>query len=316
MSNKQPNKRPALGRGLSALLSDSATDITTRYSKDTESTTVGSSATIKISQIEANPFQPRNTFEAEALQELADSIKQLGIIQPVTVRKVAVDKYQLISGERRFRASQLAGLTEIPAYIRIANDQSMLEMAIVENIQRRDLDAIEVALSFQRLLDECKLTQEQLAEKMGKSRSNVANFLRLLKLPEAVQAAIIARKISMGHARALLSLSDPEKQHILLELILRDELSVRAVEEWVKDPESITLDSHASVEDLGTEKVVIPRIKAAAGLSPELTELQNHLRTKFGKRAAIKYSEKGSGKIVLTFKDESELNRLLELMNG
>ncbi len=314
MSNKQQNKRPALGRGLSALLSDSATDITSRYTKDTEETTVGSVATIAISQIETNPFQPRTSFEQEALNELAESIKQLGIIQPVTVRKVAVNKYQLISGERRYRASQLAGLTEIPAYIRIANDQSMLEMAIVENVQRQDLDAIEVALSYQRLLDECKLTQEQLAEKMGKSRSNVANFLRLLRLPDAVQAAIIARKISMGHARALLSLSDPEKQHILLELILRDELSVRAVEEWVKDPESITLDQH-NASDLGVEKVIIPRIKATV-LAPEKAEIQTNLKERFGKKVSLKCSDKGSGKIVLSFKNDDELNNLLALLNA
>ncbi|MES2628204.1 MAG: ParB/RepB/Spo0J family partition protein [Bacteroidota bacterium] len=313
--NKNQQKRPALGRGLSALLSDSATDITTRYSQDTENTTVGSVATIKLSQIETNPFQPRTTFEEEALKELSESIKQLGIIQPVTVRKVSVDKYQLISGERRFRASQLAGLTEIPAYIRIANDQSMLEMAIVENVQRQDLDAIEVALSYQRLLDECKLTQEQLAEKMGKSRSNVANFLRLLRLPDAVQAALIARKISMGHARALLSLTDPDKQHMLLELILRDDLSVRAVEEWVKDPESITLDN-AGNADLGVEKVLIPRIKAASELSTDHVKIQDGLKERFGKKAALKCSDKGNGKIILSFKNDQELQKLVDLLNG
>ena len=315
MSSKQQNKRPALGRGLSALLSDTATDITTRYNRDTENTTVGSVATIKLSQIETNPFQPRTTFEQEALNELAESIKQLGIIQPVTVRKVATDKYQLISGERRFRASQLIGLVEIPAYIRIANDQSMLEMAIVENVQRQDLDAIEVALSYQRLIDECKLTQEQLAEKMGKSRSNVANFLRLLRLPDAVQAAIIARKITMGHARALLSLTDPEKQHLLLELILRDDLSVRAVEEWVKDPESITLATGESQDDLGVEKVVIPRIKPSE-LSTDHQKIHEELRSRYGKKVAIKCSEKGNGKIILSFKDDEDLQRLVALLHG
>lgn len=312
--NNKANKRPALGRGLSALLSDSATDITTRYSADTENTTVGSVATIKLSQIETNPFQPRTTFETEALNELCESIKQLGIIQPVTVRKVSTDKYQLISGERRFRASQLAGLTEIPAYIRIANDQSMLEMAIVENVQRQDLDAIEVALSYQRLLDECKLTQEQLAEKMGKSRSNVANFLRLLRLPDAVQAAIIARKITMGHARALLSLTDGEKQHMLLELILRDDLSVRAVEEWVKDPESISLDKHET-GDLGVEKVVIPRIKASE-LSSGHSQIQAGLKERFGRKVALKCTDKGNGKIILSFKNDEELQKLVDLLNG
>jgi len=315
MSSKQQNKRPALGRGLSALLSDTATDITTRYNRDTENTTVGSVATIKLNQIETNPFQPRTTFEQEALSELCESIKQLGIIQPVTVRKVAQDKYQLISGERRFRASQMAGLVEIPAYIRIANDQSMLEMAIVENVQRQDLDAIEVALSYQRLIDECKLTQEQLAEKMGKSRSSVANFLRLLRLPDAVQAAIIARKITMGHARALLSLTDPEKQHMLLELILRDDLSVRAVEEWVKDPESITLAAGESEEDLGVEKVIIPRIKPTE-LSADHQKIHEELKNRYGKKVAIKCSDKGNGKIILSFKDEEDLQRLVALLHG
>lgn len=313
MTSKQ-TKRPALGRGLSALLSDSATDITSRYGHDTENTTVGSVATIRLTQIETNPFQPRNTFEQEALNELAESIKQLGIIQPVTVRKISTDKYQLIAGERRFRASQLAGLTEIPAYIRIANDQSMLEMAIVENVQRQDLDAIEVALSYQRLLDECKLTQEQLAEKMGKSRSNVANFLRLLRLPDAVQAALIARKITMGHARALLSLSDADKQHMLLELILRDDLSVRSVEEWVKDPESITLDN-AENRELGVEKVLIPRIKAAE-LSSEHNKIHQGLTERFGKKVALKCSDKGPGKIILSFKNDQELQKLVDLLNG
>ncbi len=315
-TNNKQQKRPALGRGLSALLSDTATDITTRYGRDTENTTVGSVATIKLSQIETNPFQPRTTFEQEALNELCESIKQLGIIQPVTVRKIAPDKYQLISGERRYRASQLAGLVEIPAYIRIANDQSMLEMAIVENVQRQDLDAIEVALSYQRLIDECKLTQEQLAEKMGKSRSNVANFLRLLRLPEAVQAAIIARKISMGHARALLSLTDPEKQHLLLELILRDDLSVRAVEEWVKDPESITLETEGGENgELGVEKVIIPRIKPTE-LTPFHQKVHEDLRTRYGKKVAIKCSDKGTGKIILSFKDEDDLQRLVALLHG
>jgi ParB family chromosome partitioning protein len=309
MSNIKNNKRPALGRGLSALLSDSATDITTRYGRDTENTTVGSVAMIRIEQIQTNPFQPRNTFEEEALKELSDSIRQLGIIQPVTVRKVSVDKYQLISGERRFRASQLIGLTEIPAYIRIANDQAMLEMAIVENIQRQDLDAIEVALSYQRLQEECKLTQEQLAEKMGKSRSNVTNFLRLLKLPEAVQAALIARKVTVGHARALLSLEDESLQLELLEKILREDLSVRAVEEAVKNPESISAPGNT-----GKAKLVIPK-GTPAELSNEHSRICEDLKSKFGKKVALKRTEKGSGRIVIPFRNDKDLLRLIEMLN-
>lgn len=305
MSNIKNNKRPALGRGLSALLSDSATDITTRYSKDTENTSVGSVAMIRISQIETNPFQPRNTFEEEALRELSESIRQLGIIQPVTVRKVSVDKYQLISGERRFRASQLAGLTEIPAYIRIANDQAMLEMAIVENIQRQDLDPVEVALSYQRLLEECKLTQEQLAEKMGKSRSSVTNFLRLLRLPEAVQAALISRKVSMGHARALLSVEDTGLQLALLEKILTEDLSVRAVEEAVKNPELLN--------KAGSAPLQIPKGKQI--LSEQQSKIFEELRARYGKRIALKTTEKGNGRIVIPFKNEKDLQRLVELLN-
>ncbi|MBA3901589.1 MAG: ParB/RepB/Spo0J family partition protein, partial [Bacteroidetes bacterium] len=192
------NKRTALGRGLSALLEDSKTDIT--VSSDTGSAVAGSISSISVEQIEANPFQPRTEFEEQALIDLSESIKEHGIIQPVTVRKLGYDKYQLISGERRFRASKIAGLTHIPAYVRIANDQAMLEMAIVENIQRENLDPIEVALSYKRLLDECNLTQEALSKKVSKNRTTVTNFLRLLKLPADIQAGLRDRKITMGHA--------------------------------------------------------------------------------------------------------------------
>ncbi|MEY4659794.1 MAG: hypothetical protein RJB36_1560, partial [Bacteroidota bacterium] len=199
--SSNPKKQPALGRGLSALLQNSETDITSM-----NGATVGSVSMIDIQYIEANPFNPRTHFEKEALEELRMSILSHGIIQPLTVRKLGRDRYQLISGERRFRASQLAGLKEVPAYIRIANDQTMLEMALVENIQREDLNAIEVAISYERLIDECKLTQEQLSEKVAKSRSHIANHIRLLKLPASIQAGVRDQKISMGHARALLSI--------------------------------------------------------------------------------------------------------------
>jgi ParB family chromosome partitioning protein len=200
-------KQPALGRGLGALLQNSETDITSA-----NGATVGSISMLPISSIEANPFNPRVNFEKEALDELSKSIQIHGIVQPLTVRKLGRDKYQLISGERRFRAAQLVGLTEVPAYIRIANDQTMLEMALVENIQRENLNAIEVALSYQRLLDECDLTQEQLSEKVAKSRSNIANHIRLLKLPAEIQVGVRDNLISMGHARALLAISSTEEQ--------------------------------------------------------------------------------------------------------
>lgn len=191
------SKKSGLGRGLSALLENAKTDITTRNLGDNPPV-VNSVSVISISQVQTNPFQPRTNFEENALQELSDSIKQHGIIQPITVRKLGYDTYQLISGERRFRASQMAGLVEIPAYIRVADDQAMLEMALVENIQREDLDPIEVSLSYKRLIDECNLTQEQLSEKVGKQRSTVTNFLRLLKLPAAIQKSLRDREITMG----------------------------------------------------------------------------------------------------------------------
>ena len=221
-------KQPALGRGLSALLQNSETDITSM-----NGATVGSVSMIDIHLIEANPFNPRTHFEKEALEELRQSILTHGIIQPLTVRKLGRDRYQLISGERRFRASQLAGLTEVPAYIRIANDQTMLEMALVENIQREDLNAIEVAFSYERLIDECKLTQEQLSEKVAKSRSHIANHIRLLKLPASIQAGVRDQVITMGHARALLSITDEKEQLIAFQQIIDESLSVRAVEQLV-----------------------------------------------------------------------------------
>ena len=213
-------KQPALGRGLSALLQNSETDIT-----GASAVPAGAVALIAISLIEANPFNPRTHFERSALEELKTSIQTHGIIQPLTVRKMGRDRYQLISGERRFRAAQLAGLTEVPAYVRIANDQTMLEMALVENIQREDLNAIEVALSYERLLEECKLTQEQLSDKVAKSRSHIANHLRLLKLPDAIQAAVRDKQVTMGHARALLSLPTEKEQLAALARILAEQLS-------------------------------------------------------------------------------------------
>ena len=223
-----PNKKRGLGRGLDAILQSPETDIT---SADISGNYVaGAIAQIEIDKIETNPFQPRTDFDETALNELAESIKNQGVIQPVTVRKMGYDKYQLISGERRLRASKMAGLKKIPVFIRVANDEQMLEMALIENIHRENLNAIEVAISYQRLIEECKLTQDQLSEKVGKDRSTVANFLRLLKLPAEIQIAIRDGYITMGHARALVNISDKKKQLIILKRIINEDLSVRQVE--------------------------------------------------------------------------------------
>jgi ParB family chromosome partitioning protein len=303
-------KKNALGKGLSALLESASTDITSRYANDENPKTVNSTSLIPIKQIETNPFQPRTTFDEEALQELTNSIETLGIIQPITVRKLGYDKFQIISGERRFRASQRAGLTEIPAYIRIANDQAMLEMAIVENVQRDDLDAIEVALSYQRLLDECKLTQEKLSERVGKKRATVANYLRLLKLPEEVQAAIITRKISMGHARALLGSEDKTQQLEILDRILSEGLSVRAVERLVKG-EELEVPSKVSAEEKSSSTPSEPAI-----LPVEYAQIRDEISENLGMKVQLKRSEKGNGKIEISFNSDIELKEFLNRING
>lgn len=286
-------KKAALGRGLGALLSNPETDITTKYKPDNNTTTVGAVAAIPVKNIETNPFQPRTHFEEQALQELADSIGIHGIIQPVTVRKMGYDKYQLISGERRFRASQLAGLTEIPAYIRIANDQTMLEMAIVENVQRENLDPIEVALSYQRLIEECSLTQEELSQKVGKKRATVTNYLRLLKLAPEIQLAIIQQRITMGHARALLGVDDMVKQMEICQLIIEKELSVRAVEEIVKNSKG------------ANAKTAKPT--TTPSLSKEEKGIKSSLLSLLGNKANIKPSNGGKGKIEISYSNASEL---------
>ncbi len=236
-------KRNALGRGLSALLKDSESvnqnqNNNTDKNKATSSPEVnnlGSINEIKLSEIEVNPFQPRTDFDQDALQELADSIKLQGLIQPITVRRLNAHSYQLISGERRFRASKIAGLTQIPAYVRAANDQQMLEMALIENIQRENLNAIEVAISLQRMIEECNLKQDELGERVSKNRSTVSNYLRLLKLPPVVQASIREGEISMGHAKALITIDDPTKQIFIHQHIIKEGLSVRKTEELVRD---------------------------------------------------------------------------------
>ena len=270
-------KNPALGRGLSALLSDSGAS-------------VGGTNTISIEKIQVNPFNPRTDFDQEALQELAESIKALGIIQPLTLRKVNVDFYQIISGERRFRAAKLAGLKEVPAYVRVANDQTMLEMALVENIQRENLNAIEIGLSYSRLIEECKLTQTELSQRISKSRSDIANHLRLLKLPANIQAAVRDNLITMGHARALLSLELEKEQLAAFNAILEKGLSVREVEQWNKNTE------------------VKSKPVKTTSLSPKAQEISRMI----GLSVNIQQGKNGSGKLSITYKNAQELEKILQ----
>lgn len=307
------NKKRALGRGLSALLENSSTDITTKNIGVGGGQTVGSISSLLISQIEANPFNPRTNFEDEALRELSESIKEHGIIQPLTVRKLGRDKYQLISGERRFRASQLAGLEEVPCYIRIANDQNMLEMALVENIQREDLNAVEVALSYQRLIDECNLTQEQLSQKLGKSRSNITNFLRLLKLPAAIQVGIREGLITMGHARALVNAGDEDRQVELFKQIIADELSVRDVEALIKEQREPVKSEKAVADELSESP---EKNNASAELSAAVVEFRNKLADNLASKVAITADNKGRGKIVITFDSQEQLDRIIEAIGN
>jgi len=296
------SKKRALGKGLSALLESASTDITTSNNTLQGSQTVGSISSIDINKIEANPFNPRTHFEEEALKELAASITEHGIIQPLTVRKLGRDKFQLISGERRFRASQLAGLTEVPCYIRIANDATMLEMALVENIQREDLNAIEVGLSYQRLIDECSFTQEKLADKLGKSRSNITNYLRLLKLPAKVQIGVREGLISMGHARALVSAGDENIQEELFTKILTDSLSVRELEELIKGSKSPKTHSVSKTK----------QTESSYPLSNDVVNFKVSLAKKLNSKVDIKASSKGKGKIIINFNNQEELDRIIE----
>lgn len=297
------NKRSALGKGLSALLENAGTDIT---SKSTNDGGVGSVSLLPISSIEANPFNPRTNFEKLALEELSKSIAIHGIIQPLTVRKLGRDNYQLISGERRFRASQLAGLTEVPVYIRVANDQTMLEMALVENIQREDLNAIEVALSYARLIEDCNLTQDQLAQKIAKSRPSISNHLRLLKLPAAIQASVRDNVLSMGHARALVAASDEALQLAIFNRIIEDGLSVRDAEQLIRqgyvEPRTTT--------SISSKSTAIPKIEKNQAV------FQHHLSDKLATKIEIKKSPTGTGKIIVNFNSEVDLNRIIELLNN
>lgn len=299
-------KRSALGKGLGALLENSNTDITSKKLEG-EAKVVGSVANIEIATIETNPFQPRTNFEQDALNELAASIKEHGIIQPITVRKLGYDKYQLISGERRFRASQLAGLTSVPAYIRIANDQAMLEMALVENIQREELDAIEVAISYKRLIDECSLTQEQLSQKVSKQRSTITNYLRLLKLPVEIQLAIRNGDISMGHARALINIENEDQQLDIYNQIVLNNLSVREVEDLARGVKAEKTPSAVKSSEPKSTK---------AALSVEQQNMVEDLRAVFNTKVQISKEASGKGKIVIPFKSDVDLKRILDLLDA
>lgn len=294
-------KKSALGKGLSALLDTKDTSIPSSPAELSAKTT-GSVTTVSVQNIEVNPFQPRTDFKEDELLALADSIRVHGIIQPITVRKVHTDKFQIISGERRFRASQMAGLKSVPAYIRTANDQSMLEMALVENIQRENLNAIEIAISYKRLMHECKLAQEDLANRIGKDRSTVSNYLRLLKLPPQIQAAIRDSKISMGHARAIITVDDPVAQIKIYNDIIKDDLSVRAVEELVRG----TSKNHKKQPSISQ--------KFLKGI--EYKNIQMRLADKYETKVEVKARKNGKGQIVFHYFSTDDLNRLLETLDA
>ena len=292
-------KKQALGRGLSALLKDPENDINSAQDKNADKV-VGNIVELDIESIEVNPFQPRTNFNEETLRELASSIRELGVIQPITVRKLAFNKYQLVSGERRFRASKLIGLEVIPSYIRIANDQESLEMALVENIQRQDLDPIEIALSYQRLIDEIQLTQEQMSERVGKKRSTIANYLRLLKLDPIIQTGMRDGFISMGHGRAMVNIDSTIDQLEVYEKIISNKLSVRATEQLVKNLNSDT--PNKETEDTAIE---IPK-----HIKKGVKEFSDY----FGHKIDVKVAKNGSGKITIPFHSEEDFNRIKKLV--
>ncbi len=294
-------RKTGLGKGLSALLNDNDTvNAVKPAQEETKSADIiGRIGEVPIQQIETNPYQPRTEFDQVALNELAESIKVQGLIQPITVRRNGENSYQLISGERRLRASKLAGLSHIPAYIREADNQQMLEMALIENIQRENLNAIEVALSFQMMIDECQLKPEHLGDRVGKNRSTVSNYLRLLKLPAEIQASIRDGKISMGHARALISVDDVEKQLYIHAEILAKSLSVRKVEEMVR----------------GIHHLQIKTPKPNTEPSFEIQKVQTELASKFATKVKLKVKENGKGSIEIPFVSNDDLQRILGLLD-
>lgn len=293
-------KKQALGRGLSALLKDPDNDIKSAEDKNADKV-VGNIIELDLEDIEINPFQPRTNFNEETLRELASSIRELGVIQPITVRKLAFNKYQLVSGERRFRASKLIGKATIPAYIRIANDQESLEMALVENIQRQDLDPIEIALSYQRLIDEIQLTQEQMSERVGKKRSTIANYLRLLKLDPIIQTGMRDGFITMGHGRAMINIDSQIEQLEVYEKIISKKLSVRATEALVKNLNTTSPDTPK------TDNPEIPK-----PIKKGIKEFSEY----FGHKIDVKVAKNGSGKITIPFHSEEDFNRITKLIKS
>lgn len=283
-------KKNALGRGLGALIDG--------VEKEVLEKKVEPNRDIPVNSIEANPFQPRTNFDEQSLEELSSSIRKLGIVQPLTVRETTPGHYQLIAGERRLRAARLVGLTHVPAYVRTADDQAMLELALVENIQREDLDAVEVAISFQRLIEECKLTQEQLSDRVGKQRSTVANYLRLLKLPAEIQLGLRNKQLMMGHARTLVNIDDPKKQINVYYKIVDGELSVRQAEELVR---------HLQAEQ-GKDPSKIEKKKK---LNEDFAKLTEHLNKIFSAKVNFRINEQGKGKIVIPFENPEDMERIL-----
>ena len=296
-------RKQALGRGLSALLKDPDNDIQSVQDKNADKV-IGNIIDLDIDYIEVNPFQPRTNFSEESLRELASSINELGIIQPITVRKLGFNKFQLVSGERRYRASKLVGLETIPAYVRIANDQESLEMALVENIQRQDLDPIEIALSYQRLIDEIQLTQEQMSERVGKKRSTIANYLRLLKLDPIIQTGMRDGFISMGHGRALITVEDQTIQLDIYEKVLLNKLSVRETEVLVRN---FNTNEEVKIPSKNQEDQDLPKyIKKGISTFSEY----------FGHKIDVKVSTNGKGKITIPFHSEEDFNRIKKLVQG
>ena len=298
-------QKQALGRGLSALLKDPSNDIKSVQDKNADKV-IGNIVELELGAIEINPFQPRTNFNEETLRELASSIKELGVIQPITVRKLDFNKYQLVSGERRFRASKLIGLETIPAYIRIANDQESLEMALVENIQRQDLDPIEIALSYQRLIDEINLTQEQMSERVGKKRSTISNYLRLLKLDPIIQTGMRDGFISMGHGRAIINIEDQSSQLDIYEKIITNQLSVRDTEALVKNyhaTSEVSLEPKAE----SSEKEELPKY-----IKKGIKEFSEY----FGHKINVKVGKNGKGSITIPFHSEEDFNRIKKLVQS
>jgi len=298
MAEKKPTKRNVLGRGLGALLDDSSRAETKRLVPNLNEGDLGF---INVTEIETNPYQPRTKFEEESLKELAESIIIHGIIQPITVRQLSTGKYQLISGERRLQASVMADQKNIPAFIRLADDQQMLEMALIENIQRENLNAIEIALSYQRLISECKLNQEELGDRVGKKRTTVNNYLRLLRLPPDIQIAVRDDKISMGHARAIVSIENVDAQLSLFNKIIKEDLSVRKVEALVRQ-----LSGEAKSEKSKTE--------TKSEIHPEISNLQKDLSSHFGSKVVVKSADAKKGEIRIPFLSVEDLNRILDIL--